>query len=272
MAKLFTSILSTFFVLIFLSTANGQGFKRQQAKVGLDLSPEAAAERWVEFSSSKLGSDYCMLFELIHRPRKSEEIKYVGYMFGAERTDGLYMRLRIAPASHPSNSEEFIMKNSSKGCDVWKFKDGKFVKLSKADWLKPLYDGLLYTPFDLLMPYKFWNASYIGAGRIGQAVHLFDLTSTDFPFDRVRVALTRDFNVPAQIQLLGKNSKKTANLGSVKKVDNLWFMREASVKDEISKDKDILRFTHARFNIILPKSIFDEVSQKNVKLPELKKL
>ncbi len=273
MTKWFTSILSTLFiVLIFLSSANAQSVRRPRTKPGLDLSPAAAQERWTEFTSSQLGSDYCMDFEIIHRPRKSKEIKYVGYMLGTERGGTLYTRIRIYPVSEPAKAEEYIMRNSISGGSVWRFKDSKFVKIDKADWLKPLYEGLLYSPFDLLMPYKYWQSRYAGAGHVGQAVHLYDLNSGEFPNSRVRIALTRDFNVPAQIQIFGVNGDKTALLGAVKKVDDLWFMSEASVKDESTKDKDILRIKAVRFKITLPMSIFEPTSAKDIALPQTERL
>ena len=273
MTNSFTSILSTFVVLIFLfCSAHAQNIKRPKFSVGLDLSPEAASERWQEFSKSKLGGDYCMMFEIKHRPRKSEEIKYVGYMLGSEKNGIVYTRIRVAPASTPTKIEEYIFKNAPSKSEVWKLKNDKFELLPHKDWTSPICAGLLYSPFDLLMPYKHWIPTYVGADKIGQAVHLYDLTSSEFPSKTVRVALTRDFNAPAQIVIFGKDEYKTANLGSVKKVDGLWIMREASVKDERTKDKDILRFTAAKFKLNLPISIFLPDAPKNINLPVMKRL
>ena len=275
MIKIFTSILSTFFVLIFLIQTNvcdAQSIKRPRFNVGINLSPEAAQERWQEFSNSKLGGDYCMLFEIKHRPRKSEETKYIGYMMGIERNGTVYTRIRVAPASTPTKIQEYILKNSPSVSEVWKFENTKFVQVPSKDWQQPMCDGLLYSPFDIPMPYKYWQSKYVGVDRVGQAVHLYDLTSPEFPSKTVRIALSRDFNAPSQIQIFGKDCYKTANLGSVKKVDGLWIMREASIKDENSKDKDILRFTAACFKTNLPLAFFLPDAPKDVKLPVMKRL
>ncbi len=273
MRNFFTTFLSTFIVLIFLSVANAQSIKRPRFDSGVDLSQEAASERWHNFISSGLGGDYCMLFEIKHRPRRGEEIKYIGSMFGAQRGNVVFTRISVAPASHPKDLSVFILKNSPTSAEVWKFNSGKFEKLSKEDWFKPMLNGLIYSPFDLLMPYKFWSPKYVGAERVGQAVHSYDLTSADFPARTIRVSLTRDFNAPAQIQVFdGSENTRTARLGSVKRVDGLWIMREASVKDEVSKDKDILKFTHAKLNLRLNISIFSPDSKAEIELPALPKL
>ena len=266
-------ILSTFFVLIFLPDVNGQFTHKPRFSEGIDLSPDAASERWGQFASSRLGGDYAMAFDLTHRPLRGEDVKYKGYMLGAEFGGAVYTRIYVAPLAAIENGETFILKNSPSGSAVWKFENGKFVELKKQDWQKPLIKGLLYSPFDLLMPYKHWQAKYAGAGRVGQAVHNFDLENSAFARQKVRVSLTRDFNAPAQIQIF-ENSvlKKTARLGSVKKVDGLWIMREASVKDNSTRNNDVLRFTHAKFKIALPKEIFAPTSSKEIKIPSMQKL
>ncbi len=261
-------------MLIFLPATFAQPVKRPRFDAGVDLSQEAAFERWQEFVSSGLGCDYCTVFEIKHRPRKGEEIKYIGSMFGAQRGHVIYTRIEVAPAAFPKNKSVFILKNSPQATDVWKFVSGKFEKLSKADWLKPMLEELIYSPFDLLMPYKFWQPVYVGADKVAsQAVHIYDLKSPDFSNSVVRVSLTRDFNAPAQIQFFtGKDNARTARLGSVKRVDGLWIMREISVKDEFSKDKDILKITHANLKLNLDKSIFSPTSNVEPKGVTLQRL
>ena len=260
-------------MLIFLPSLFAQNIRRPKFDTGIDLSQEAAMERWTQFASSRLGGDYCMRFEIKHRPRKGEEIKYVGYMLGAQRGATVFTRVSVAPASRPKNTSDFILKNSPSGSDVWKFSGDKFKKLSQKDWTIPMSEGLLYSPFDLLMPYKFWQPTYTGADRVGQPVHTYRLSSPDLPTRVVLVALTRDFNAPAQIQIYNSDVKTTtAQLGSVKRIDGLWIMREASVKDEISKDKDVLKITEAKFRLMLDFTIFSPDSKRNIEIPQLQKL
>ena len=156
--------------------------------------------------------------------------------------------------------------------------NGKARELPRADWTKPFADGFIYSPFDLLMPYKFWNPKYDGPGRIGQAVHFFRLEppeNAQGAGGAVRLALSREFSSPVQAQVLGADTRpaKTLKLASVKKIGSRWIMREAELRDESTRDKDILRFLSANFSEKIPASLFDARSpEPNPKKPAMEKI
>ena len=264
--------MGTFIVLIFLPAASAQALKKPKFDAGVPLTEAAAAERWGEFAANRLGGDFCMKFSITHRPRRGEDVKYMGVIMGAERGDAVYTRIQIAPAANPDAFESFIFKNGPRGSAVWKLENGKFAPLPPDRWFAPLCKGLLYSPFDIMMPYKFWDAKYAGSGRAGQPVNFFRLASAAFAQKTVEVALTKDFNVPAQIRIFaGGALVKTARLGSVKKIGDVWIMREASVKDESTKDSDVLLFTAGKFKISLPQSAFQPDSSAQIRLPKMDK-
>ena len=148
-----------------------------------------------------------------------------------------------------------------------------------ADWFKPLVEGLIYSPFDLLMPYTNWQAVYVGGGRIGQAVYFFDLVppTKDIAkeISRVRIAITREFNSPAQTEIFDAKGDvvKKVSLGAVKKFDGVWLVRQMFARDEKSRDKDKLEFRSASVRTIIDSSVFD-ATKKPVEPPriELKRL
>ena len=272
MRRLTTFVLSTFFVLIFLPQLWAQGVRKPRFDTGLNLSAEAAAERWAQFANGRLAGDYCMAFVLEHRPRRAEETRYTGYMIGGERPDGTYTRIHIRRADAPAESADFIFRNSAGSSAVWKFDGKKFAVLPEALWRNPMLSGLVYSPFELLMPFKFWNVQYEGSGRAGQPVHFYELSSPKFAGVSVRVALTRDFNAPAQVSVSDGASSKTARLSSVKKIDGVWVMREISVKDEASRDSDLLRFTAAKFGLKWGMAPFLPDSPADLEIPSLDRL
>ena len=94
----------------------------------------------------------------------------------------------------------------------------------------------------------------------------------DFSGIIVEVALTRDFNAPAKISIIGASCDKTARLGSVKRIGDVWITREASAKDDISKDSDVLRFTAAKFGLNWGMAPFLSSAKKEVELPALERL
>lgn len=249
------------FALIFVSEAGAQ-IRRGHDRV-VELSQGEAEEMWRTFRSAKIAGDYAMDFVLTHSPRRGESVKYEGKIYGTERSGRTLTRIRIKKAGVPdAKIHDFILFNSPKEPKVWRAEGGKFAEIPPNEWLKPLADGVILSPFDLLTPYVNWPHKYSGPGRIGQAVHFFDLAPSQKVFNGisgVRMALTREFNSPAQTKIFSEEGKalKTVSLGSVKKIDGLWIVAELSARDESTRDKDNLRFRAAKLNAVLPASIFD---------------
>lgn len=238
---------------------------------------------WAGFSRSGIAGDYCMEFSIAHRPRRGEETRAFGEIFGSKTPEGFDVtRVRIftrnTPDGAPACAADFILKNDPAVPRVYRVENGKAREVPRADWTKPFVDGFIYSPFDLLMPYKFWNPKYDGPGRIGQAVHFFRLEppgNAQGAGGAVRLALSREFSSPVQAQVLGADTRpaKTLKLASVKKIGSRWIMREAELRDESTRDKDILRFLSANFSEKIPDSLFDARSpEPNPKKPAMEKI
>ena len=269
MRKSIQFVLSTFIVLIFVSQAVAQAVKKPRFESGIDLARAEAMERWHSFTASSIDGAHCMGFKILHRPRRGEETVFTGTMAVMRKGGDLWTRLTLHSAGNPAEEADFILKNSPVSPAVWKFVDGKFVMLPRVDWQKPICKGLLYSPFDLLMPFKYWTPEYVGAGRVaGRGAHFFELSSPDFPDKKVRAALTRDFNVLTRVEVdSAGGASRLADVVSVKKVDGLWIIREASVKDMRTGDKDILRFTKAKMRAELDADTFSPASSGKATLP-----
>lgn len=260
--------MGTLWVLIFVTSADAQ-IKRVNDRVA-PLVEDEAQKRWGEFASSRT-ADYCMDFTIEHAPRKGKSVFYSGTIFSSNKGAASYTRIRAAKKSS-TDTVDFLLVNSPQSQEVWKFEDGKAVQVPKEKWQTPLMEGLVYSPFDLLMPYRNWKARYAGAGRIGQAVHYYDLevpqdfkiteNFKDTKIGKIRIALSRDFNAPAAAEVYSTKGEllKTLSLGSVKKIDDLWIMKTAQLRDDLSREKDILRFTYAKMRPIFSKSIFSKDS------------
>lgn len=267
-------MMGALMALIFVSGSNAQPRREHEKVVPLDA--EEARERWTEFATSRM-ADYCMDFSITHFPRRGQETVFDGEIFGMERNGAAFTRIRIKPRGTEGISD-FIFKNSPKESKIWKLESGKFRELGESEWFAPMIDGLIYSPFDLLLSYKFWTYSYAGPGRIGQAVHFFDLQAPQEAagkVSKVRVALSREFNAPVQTETFDAdgNAAKTLSLGSVKKVDGVWIMLKAEVRDESTRDKDKLQFTAAKLNAAISPETFDiSDGSKMVEKPRLERL
>lgn len=269
MHRLLAATVGALAALIFVLSARAAPRGGADTDSVRALTKGEAAEMWAGFSRAGIAGDYCMEFSIAHRPRRGEETRAFGEIFGSKTPGGFDVtRVRIFTDS-PSGAErgllaDFILENDPDSPRVCKVEGGKAREIPRADWAKPFAEGFIYSPFDLLMPYKFWKPKYDGPGRVGQAVHFFrlDPPGGEGSGGAVRLALSREFSSPVQAQVLGPGSRpaKTLKLASVKKIGARWIMREAELRDESTRDKDILRFESANFSEKIPASAFDASS------------
>lgn len=256
-----------FFTLIFTFAISA--FAQRARRVDTSVRPLSIAdanERWAEFLSSRPVKDYCFKFDMTHLPRKSEGVEYFGYVWGKHLSgDTFFMRLKIAKKVDEKESAEFLFLSENGICKMFKKFDGKVVEIPQSDWFKPILDGLIYTPFDFASPYKKWASNYAGAGRVGRAVHFFDMRpDAEFAkknpnLKKVRIALSREFNAPFYTEYYGEGEspERTLLLGVIKKIDDIWFMKEVEMQDKKNRDKDKMEIVAIKFFNSIPFEIFD---------------
>ncbi len=268
--------MGALWALIFICQADAQ-IRRADTRV-VPLQQDDARQKWQNFKSSRT-ADCCMDFTIEHAPRRGESVEYAGTLFNLNDGATTLTRILVEKAGNGGGASaasrpaaDILLINSPGGAQVWKFDGNKAVRLPKSEWLSPIMDGLIYSPFDLLVPYKSWEAKYAGPGRIGQAVHFFDLQAPedfnlpggepDVKVGKVRVALTREFDTPAAAEVYSNFGRllKTLTLASAKKIDGVWLAAKLELRDDITRSKDILRFTAAKMRAALPKGIFSPES------------
>lgn len=264
MNKFFKIFLSAALVLSFAFPSYAQRARRVDTSVR-PLSADGARERWAEFLASRPVKDYCFKFDMVHLPRKSEGVDYFGYVWGRHVSgDTYFMRLKIAKKSDEKKSAEFLFVSENGVCKMFKKTGGKVVEIPQSDWFKPILDGLVYTPFDFAAPYKKWKSNYAGPGRQGRAVHFFDMRpDAEFAeknpdLKKVRIALSREFNAPFYTEYYGGGEapERTLMLDSIKKIDDVWFMKEIEMQDKKNRDKDKMKITAIKFFDSLSREIF----------------
>ena len=276
MQRFFSILMGALLALIFVIGAHAAPRGGVDTSKVRELTKEEAQKQWTEFSKSGIAKDYTISFEVTHLPRKAKETRATGIIYGTKTPEGFDVS-RIKITDENNNTAEYILKNSAFVPQVWrKSSDGKFVSIPQEKWSEPFLKGFILSPFDLLMPYKFWTPKYSGVGRIGQAVHFYTLKpASDFgDVKSVRIALSREFNAPVEATTYADayTPLKTLSLSSVKKADGLWIMRELSLRDDATRDRDKLRFIKYNFSDKNPKKIFDATEPQEPALREMKKL
>ncbi len=286
MFKSKTDILLRVFLLIFCSAIfSGNLFAQQRTSKAPEkiyiLDKAEATERWNEYFNSVPISDYCFKGTLEHLPRKGESIVYDVIMWGTHIKDSFAIRVNIKKRSSQDEARNFLLINRQGKSEIFISKNNEIKKLNEDDWNKPLLDGLIYTPFDLLMPYRYWAWEYAGAARVGRILHFYDLyvpenLAAKFPnLKKVRIGLSKEFNAPFQTEYFDAQNKvsRTLSLSSVKKVQGNWLTKQIEMLDENTRDKDKITITDALFIDALDKSVFDHNNlNKLVDTPQLEKI
>lgn len=231
-----------------------------------DLRPETAGQAIAEFRATRFASDFCFSFELTHFPRRGEALVYEGYLWGMPTIEGANFRLLLWQRGHEDSPIQYLMR-SGPIPQVWTGGLGQAVRaLSPSAQSAPLAPGLLYSPFDIMMPFLYWaDWTYEGPKRVQSR-------STDLFFFRapaehkaahpnhagIRVALDRAFNALIYAQMVDDDGKnmRTFRIVDLKKSGEQWVVKRIDFLDEQTRDKDRFSVTAAALPLNIPNAFF----------------
>ncbi len=244
------------------------GAKGRDTQDVAPLNEQNRYEQLEAFRRQRLSGDYVFKFELVHYPRRGQKVRYDGVMWGSWNEKGPISRIAIYPKSDkPVPPMEFIIQNGYEPV-VWKLgKNGRATQMSEEELRTPMIEGIVYTAFDLLMPFIYWDDfEYAGADRRSGRPHD---TFTMLPpsswrkqapdLAGVNVVIDRNFTALNQVEEIDKTGKsmRTFKVVSFKEVDDEYIVKEIDLVDEVSRDKTRFRVLAAGVNISLPQSTFD---------------
>lgn len=158
-------------------------------------------------------------------PRRGESTFHSGSIWGRHiSSDTFLQRIEINSKDPAKSAAAYLILSRGGAARVYAFDGSSVSEIPPEKWREPLLNGLIYSPFDLLAPYKGWPAAYAGPGRIVKAVHFFDLVpgaedaAANPGLKKVRVALSREFNAPFQTEFFGPSGvERVLSLDSVKR-------------------------------------------------------
>jgi hypothetical protein len=224
---------------------------RVPAAPALDqLSPEQAQAYLEAFRSSRLNGDLCLRFEVIHKPRHGESSAPVqGTLWVGANGEIQLLRGEIKDAQ-AAPALSFIAMKSGKASRVWISRRGAAAQeLDGKGALIPLSEGLLLSPFDLQLPFTHWPATaYLNTEKRRRPVHVFDaLNLPGHEPAKVNYAIDHVYGVLIQASCFDAAGKPTRSLqvDEFAKVDDQWMLAACSVRDEKTRDADLLRITDA---------------------------
>ena len=214
------------------------------------LTGEESSQFLAGFRNSRLNADLCLRFEITHKPRRGEASAPVpGTLWASSAAGGQLLRGELKDAQgRPSLA--FISFKSATERRVWVSVKGAPAKeLDDRSPLVPLADGLLISPFDLQMPFTHWpKATYVTTERRRRPVNVYETANlAGGEPAKVTFAIDRVYGVLVQAICLDARGEPTRlmQVEEFSKVGEQWMLAECSVRDEASRDTDLLRITEA---------------------------
>jgi hypothetical protein len=226
------------------------------------LTEEESAQFLAGFRNSRLNGDLCLRFEITHKPRRGEaSVPVPGTLWASSAAGGQVLRGELKDAQgRPALA--FISFKSAKERRVWVSVKGAPAKeLDDRAPLVPLADGLLISPFDLQMPFTHWpKATYVTTERRRRPVNVYEAANlAGGEPAKVTFAIDRVYGILIQAICLDAKGEKTRlmQVEEFSKVGEQWMLAECSVRDEASRDTDLLRITEAALDAKLAPETFE---------------
>lgn len=227
-----------------ISTAQRAGDSAPRPSIMEKIDAEEGAKRIASFRAQRLSGDFCFKFQLEHKPKKSSQtVRYDGVMFGSWNERGPVNRFQLYPERVTRGKLvevspiELIVQNGVSP-EVW-IRHGaaeSFVRIQEEALFKPIFDGVIYTPFDLQMPFIYWNDyTYEGPAnvlsRIGQRFLMKppeDSLSARHGISGVQIALDDMYYGLLGVEVFGVDGETRSEftLRSFQKVQGQYIVKE----------------------------------------------
>jgi hypothetical protein len=220
-----------------------------------------------DLNQSSFHQAYAFRFRLRHMPRRGDEFSRNGTIYGVALGHGL-SRIDIDPVQSQSFPPKFLLQNGPKPkAWIYSSADKQTRLLSEDELFQPLIQGMNQSPFDLLMPFVFWNADYVKSGRVaGRPAHLYSFESPKWVKEtkpecaEIILALDTKYEAPLRIETFARSDipNRTFILNSLKKVNDHWIVKSIDCKDRINRSTTRFEVTAAALNLDFDLSLLSE--------------
>ncbi|MGE9295183.1 MAG: outer membrane lipoprotein-sorting protein [Puniceicoccales bacterium] len=232
-----------------------------------NIAPEEAAEVVETFRNQRLAGDYIFIFDLEHRPQRAKKQMFRGIMWGTWNQEGPISRISIWPTGNRATATRELLVQGGPNPRIWELKEGKVVELDAEEQGKPFFEGIVYSPYDILMPFTYWeDYDYIGSKRMiqGRPAHGFkfhapeDVSERVEGLESVEMWLDADFYSPIRAAMLDADGDELRTMGnpSFKEIREQYIVKEVEIMDERTRDYTIFRVTNAALQQHLDPAIF----------------
>ena len=248
-----------------LMAEGGMGFDGDEFRT---LTKAESAKVLDNFRRHRMPGDTRMRFVITHAARRSDdETRHVGELANRWDSDGPLTRIDLRPEGAPESATRRFLIRGGNRPGVWTTDAAGRPVRADAEALKPLQTGLVFTPYDLQLPFVHWtDAEYRETERFRTRPTDFfrmrpdEVFRTTHPevgavtlgFDRAYMALMR-------AETLGPKGESLRDLRaeSFGKIDGRWIVRAMRLRDGVSRDTDTLTVKSAALNRREAASVFE---------------
>lgn len=267
-AGLFFALLSGF--------ARERAGGEQRSRFMNRIDAAEGAKRLAAFRAQRLVGDYCFEFTLEHKPRRGRTVRYEGMMWGSWNEIGPVTRFRITPkvddaplGGVEAGPVELIIQNGHSP-EAWILSPGadRFRKIEGAQLFEPILPELLYSPFDLQMPFVYWEdfvyegPTLVGATRVAQQFLMLPpegSASAERGIEGVRIGLDDTYDALWRIEVLEGDGEVSSRFSveSFKKVQDQYIVKRITLLDRTSRDRTTFNVKAAALGLAFRKDLYD---------------
>ncbi len=236
-----------------------------------EIDLEEGRKRLESFRAQRLDGDYCFRFQLEHMPRRGKTTRYNGTIWGTWNEQGPLTRVQLEPggSAHASGAGLIdLILQSGPEPKVWKWiaPKAKFEQIGGAALYQPVLDGVTYSPFDLQMPFLYWEQfEYAGTARVSsRIVQQFLMLPpegqyADVGIGGVRIGLDDTYDALFRVEVLDAELQQRSRftVEAWKKLQGQYIVKKIRLTDDETKDATRFRVRAASVGLILPDGWFD---------------
>ena len=206
-------------------------------------------------------------------------------MWGSWNESGPITRLRVYPVRSKDNESvnssqevELIIQNGVTPQAWMRRNDESDFELIEGEALfEPIMPSLLYSPFDLQMPFVYWKdftyegPTLVGATRIAQQFLMQPpalSASAQRGISGVRVGLDDTYNALWRIEVMNAEGEVSSRFAveSFKKIQDQYIVKRITLTDYSSRDRTTFEVKAAAVGISLNQKLFCPVSALSVEM------